>query len=761
LQKIIWTCWFQGRDSAPEVVRKCLQSWEDRNPEWGLRCLDADTIARYIDLDSYVDLQRQQITAASLSDILRLLLLHEYGGVWVDATTFCNVPLDEWITQASQTGFFAFERPAEDRDLATWFLAVCPGNRLLAKWAARSLAYWDGRTATQDYFWAHHQFGELLAIDAEAFADWQAVPRISADGPHSVQAAGLYYDFDEVGVRVDWSAPLYKLTHRVENERIGQKCLLSRLLGLTGLPDASRPEAPAQISATSIPISHLRVSTENLGDHIQIIAGERMLQRAGLSPARWVDRDDEIAEVPPNGERTGILLNGWFKTNPEQWPPHPDYVPLYLGFHIRLFQSPSLTSPGSLVHYRKNGPIGCRDRYTLSLLRAHDVEAFLSHCLSLCFPRRLPDPSTQTEVFVASRDETLLEHLPDEVGPYHFISHYSNSRDFSLNMDAARKLLETYRTRAKLIVTSMLHCALPAIAMGIPVVVLYPPNSDAGRISDKQRFSSLSNIVRVFELGETSLIDWRGYCPDVADIKLRLVDAFFDGALRWGRLKTRRIEGIAPARVLPLPANDDSESYFHDPERFERLSNTQAPDRQRWGAKASYRPEWADRGRMAAEFIEHGAKVLEVGAGTGTFRAVVSDRCAYTGADLQPVDPDILTLNLERDPLPPGPWDAVVMLGVLEYIYKPLDALPKVFAEARKVILSYCFPREGNVTSVRQSRGWVSNLSESDLLEASRANGFDLTEAVSFNSDNDFDQKIVVLSRSESEAEAHRSLLER
>ena len=100
LQKIIWTCWFQGRDCAPEVVRKCLQSWEDRNPEWDFRCLDADTIAKYLDLDAYVDLQRQQITAASLSDILRLLLLHEYGGVWVDATTFCNVPLDEWIALA-------------------------------------------------------------------------------------------------------------------------------------------------------------------------------------------------------------------------------------------------------------------------------------------------------------------------------------------------------------------------------------------------------------------------------------------------------------------------------------------------------------------------------------------------------------------------------------------------------------------------------------------------------------------------------------
>jgi len=749
LRKIIWSCWFQSRECAPEIVQKCLRSWEEQNPGWEMRCLDADTIGRYIDLDKHVDLSCQQITAASLSDILRLLLLHEYGGVWVDATTFCNVPLDTWIDQAAQTGFFAFSRPADDRDLATWFLAAKPNDRLLAKWTARVLAYWKGRTATRDYFWVHHQFGELLALDPGALADWQAVPRISADGPHSVQTAGLYDDFDAVQDRVDWSAPLFKLSYRLEQDRLRPESLITRFAGLTEERAGRDSAGPIPADRPPPRMAALRVSTENLGDHIQILAGLRMLERAGAYPAQWVDRDDEIAHPPPGGEQTGILLNGWFKTNPEQWPPHPDYLPLYLGFHIRLFQSPTLTGPAALEHYREHGPIGCRDRYTLALLRRHDMDAFLSHCLSLGFPKRVPDPAKQTEVFVVSRDRRLLDHLPTDLGPYTFISHYSGTHEFEANMDAARKLLETYRSRARLVVTTMLHCALPAIAMGIPVVVFYPINSDAGRISDRQRFSSLSEIVRVFELTEIGSVDWRGYRPDVGDIKLRLIDAFFAGASKWGRLDTPRVEGIAPAAALPVPHPGDSYSYFQDSERLQRLREARAPDRQKWGAAGSYRPEWADRARLAAEFITEGERVLEIGAGMGAFEAIVAHRCDYTGADLQPVHDRYLALNLESDPLAPGPWDAVVMLGVLEYIYEPKAALRKAFATTNKLVLSYCFATTPAADAARQERGWVCSLSEDELISQAEMNGFRLVTAVQFNSAEDFEQKIEVFARND------------
>lgn len=745
MRKIIWTCWFQGLEKAPDLVRACIESWRNRNPGWDLRCLDASTISRYIDLAEHVDLEQQQITAASLSDILRILLLHEYGGVWVDATTFCNTPLDEWIGPAAYRGFFAFARPSEDRELASWFLAAKPGNRLLAAWAARVLAYWRDRIATQDYFWLHHQFGELITIDTRAFADWNVTPRISADGPHSVQKAGFGNDFDEVKDRVDWSAPVFKLTYRFDPTRLSSNSLLVRLLG--PMSKTALDDTPVElVSQSPLPIAHLRVGTENLGDHIQIIAGERMLARAGLLPSQWTDRDDEIAN-PPAAGRSGILLNGWFKTNPAQWPPHPDYVPIYLGFHIRLFQSPSLIGQEALAHYRAEGPVGCRDRYTLALLRAQGVDAFLSHCLTMTYPKRFPDPATQCEVFVVSRDERLCDYLPDDLGPYTFVHHYSGDHDFKANMDRARTLLETYRGRARLIVTTLLHCALPAIAMGIPVVVFYPPNEGARRDSDHQRFSSLADLIRVYDLTEARLVDWHGACPDVGEIKLALIDSFFAMAGRWGAVQTPLIEGIAPSSVLPVPDRHSRYSYFEDPERLARLASAGVPDRQKWGAVSSYNPQWARRAQLAASFIADGERVLEVGVGAGAFRDLVVGRCPWLGTDLQPVLPGVKMLNLECDPLPAGEWDAVVMLGVLEYIHDTVGALAKLFGAANKLVMTYCLPRAGDVVPLRRERGWINDLTLVQLQDHAATAGFALSKTSLFNSTDDFEQMVLVFTR--------------
>lgn len=743
MRKIIWSCWFEGREAAPEIVRECLRSWEDTNPGWELRCLDADTVGRYINIDDYVDLSSEDLTADSLSGLLSLLLLHEYGGVWVDATTFCTAPLDDWLEQAVHGGFFAPASADPNIELESWFLAAKPGNSLVAKWAARAVAYWRGRRATRDPFWLHHQFGELIAIDPSAFAEWQAVPRVGVDGLREFQSDELYVDYETGRDRVDWAAPLFKLTPDVDHKKLWPTSLLVRLVDLKG--EETTPTSPEPKTTPPQNIAYLRMGTQNVGDHIQVIAGQKMLARAGLAPSAYVDRDNEIANPPPGGESTvtGILLNGWFKFNSAQWPPHPSYSPLYLSFHIRQFYAPSLVSPEAISHYKTHGPIGCRDRYTQSVLRAHGVDAFLSHCLTTTFPRRLPDPDQQTEVFVVSRDQRILDYLPANLGPYTFISQYTDTIDFAQNLATAQDLLDTYRTRARLIITTMLHCALPAIAMGIPVVVLYPPNDEVDPQSDKQRLSSLADIVRVFELSQASVIDWRGYTPDVGDIKLGLIDAFFLMASKWGALATPRLEGIAPGSV----DQNSGYSYFDDPERLERLASAQAPDRQKWGVASSYRPEWAARGQLAARHIADGERIFEIGVGSGTFRALVADRCRYTGADLQPIDSQTLTLNLERDPLPAGPWDTVVLLGVLEYIHAPAVALAKVFADAGKVVMSYCVPRAGDVMPVRQSRGWVNALSEGELIGLARAFGFEVIAVDPFNFADDFDQKVFLFVR--------------
>lgn len=300
----------------------------------------------------------------------------------------------------------------------------------------------------------------------------------------------------------------------------------------------------------------LKVSTENLGDHIQIIASRRLLSRLDIVPELEIDRDDGIASAPELADardRIGIVLNGWFKTNPTQWPPHPRLWPILMGFHIRLFQSPSLISPASIEYYRRYGPVGTREKYTDALLREQGVDSFVSHCLSILFPRRMINSDCQNEVFIVSRDERLFERLQSRFETAQCILHYSGSRDFSANMERASGVLVLYETRARLIVTSLLHCALPSIAMGIPTIVFYPLNNGALSSSDRERFSSLADLMPVYDMHDLEDIDWNPVAPDMSEVKLNLLDRFYELAVRWRLPQRRPLEPVAPASALPPP----------------------------------------------------------------------------------------------------------------------------------------------------------------------------------------------------------------
>ena len=77
--------WRQGWDVAPELVRRCLRSWEYHNPGWTIRALDAETLPAYVDLSDFSAASERDFTVQTLSDLLRLGLMSTHGGVWADA----------------------------------------------------------------------------------------------------------------------------------------------------------------------------------------------------------------------------------------------------------------------------------------------------------------------------------------------------------------------------------------------------------------------------------------------------------------------------------------------------------------------------------------------------------------------------------------------------------------------------------------------------------------------------------------------------
>ncbi len=84
----IWVFWWQGVDGMPKVVRRCYELISRNNENVTL--LTINNVREYIDIPKVIfdKVKTGEISYTHFSDILRLTLLSDKGGMWIDATCF-------------------------------------------------------------------------------------------------------------------------------------------------------------------------------------------------------------------------------------------------------------------------------------------------------------------------------------------------------------------------------------------------------------------------------------------------------------------------------------------------------------------------------------------------------------------------------------------------------------------------------------------------------------------------------------------------
>lgn len=135
----IFGYWHQGRDSAPEGIRKCWDLWARMNPDWDLRILE------WSDVESQMQefgVTYDKMSFTEISNVTRLYSLATHGGIWVDAYTVPLVPLDEWLPPLVSGGFFTYHDPYRKRMAETWFIATQARHPLISTWCDYLVDYW-------------------------------------------------------------------------------------------------------------------------------------------------------------------------------------------------------------------------------------------------------------------------------------------------------------------------------------------------------------------------------------------------------------------------------------------------------------------------------------------------------------------------------------------------------------------------------------------------------------------------------------------
>ena len=89
-----WTLWWQGYENMPEIVKLCYMTQQSfakaHNRE--LILLTKENIASYITIPPKIiqKVNEHKISLTHLSDIIRVLLIEQYGGAWIDSTLFID-----------------------------------------------------------------------------------------------------------------------------------------------------------------------------------------------------------------------------------------------------------------------------------------------------------------------------------------------------------------------------------------------------------------------------------------------------------------------------------------------------------------------------------------------------------------------------------------------------------------------------------------------------------------------------------------------
>lgn len=180
-EKNIFLLWLQGWEKAPWLQQKNLNSWRVNNPNWDVHLIDWNNLSNYIKDIDYIYDDSKDISFQAISDIVRLSLLKNYGGVWADSTLLCMQPLDHWFMDALHpSGMWMYHgHGAEmnsDLGPASWFILSEKKGYLITKWKKACDRFWAKNNNARNYFWMDSLFKNLVENDKKFKKLWVKTP---------------------------------------------------------------------------------------------------------------------------------------------------------------------------------------------------------------------------------------------------------------------------------------------------------------------------------------------------------------------------------------------------------------------------------------------------------------------------------------------------------------------------------------------------------------------------------------------------------
>jgi len=212
----VWVCWLQGMEQAPALVQRCYASLRENLPDREIVLLTENNYRDFVTFPDYIQRKIDSgiITRTHFSDLLRLELLINHGGTWIDATVLCsgkNIPAymlnsDLFVFQTLKPGL-----DGHPTAISSWFMTACTSHPILELTRALLYRYWEKHNGMVDYFLLH----DFFQLATEAYPqEWAQVIPFSNSIPH-ILLLRLFETYDDA----TWQAaremtPFHKLSYK-------------------------------------------------------------------------------------------------------------------------------------------------------------------------------------------------------------------------------------------------------------------------------------------------------------------------------------------------------------------------------------------------------------------------------------------------------------------------------------------------------------------------------------------------------------------
>lgn len=215
----IWVCWWTGEDTAPSLVQRCIRSIRENAGPHPVHFITAENYSTYLEIPDFLlkKLSDNQIGPAHFADYIRVKLLAEHGGLWLDATIFCSAQVPELCFAHP---FFTCKSPKthcpylSEMRWTTFCLGGWKGNVFYRFLTAAFETYWQKAPCAIDYLFFDHIINLAIQNIPSAAQLLDAVPEnnLHRDDLQAAMNASLPASVFNTILQTDTT--LYKLSWR-------------------------------------------------------------------------------------------------------------------------------------------------------------------------------------------------------------------------------------------------------------------------------------------------------------------------------------------------------------------------------------------------------------------------------------------------------------------------------------------------------------------------------------------------------------------